>query len=85
MAVRGPSRVGRWVFERDGNAVAAVLLGTAGLLLYGVILGPIAIALGILAKGRIRRTGAPGNGTATLGIVIGVIATLIPFVLLAVD
>ena len=80
----GPSRLGAWIFERDGNAVASLLLGAAGLLAFGVILGPIAIGLGLLAKGRIRRTGVPGDGTATIGILLGVIATIVPLVLFAV-
>ena len=54
MATGGPNPVSRWVFERDGNAVASVLLGVAGLLAFGVILGPIAIGLGLMAKRRIR-------------------------------
>ena len=78
---RGPSALGRWVFERDGNAVASVLLGVAGLLALGLILGPIAIALGILAKRRIRLSGQPGDTLATVGIAIGVIAIAIPVVL----
>jgi hypothetical protein len=78
---RGPSSFGRWVFERDGNAVASVLLGLAGLLAFGLILGPIAIGLGILAKGRIRRSGQPGDTLATAGIAIGVIAMIIPIAL----
>ncbi len=85
MATRGPNPVSRWVFERDGNAVASVLLGVAGLLAFGLILGPIAIGLGLLAKRRIRLSGEPGTGTATVGIVIGVVAIIIPLVLLAVD
>jgi len=81
----GPSRIGRWVFDRDGNAVASLLFGLAGLLAFHVILGPIAIGLGLLGKARIRTSGQPGDGTATLGIALGVVATLIPLVLLAVD
>ena len=77
----GPSAFGRWVFERDGNAVASVLLGVAGLLAFGLILGPIAIGLGILAKRRIRHSGLPGDTLATVGIAIGVIAMAIPVVL----
>jgi len=73
------------VFERDGNAVASLLIGAAGVLAFGVILGPIAIGLGVLAKGRIRRTGQAGDGTATLGIALGVVATLLPLVLLLRD
>ena len=79
---RGPSAFGRWVFERDGNAVASVLLGIAGLLAFGLILGPIAIGLGILAKRRIRLSGQPGDTLATVGIVLGVIAMVIPLILL---
>ena len=78
---RGPSAFGRWVFERDGNAVASVLLGVAGLLAFGLILGPIAIGLGILAKRRIRLSGQPGDTLATIGIAVGVIAMIIPIVL----
>lgn len=85
MTDRGPSRIGRWVFERDGNAVASLLIGAAGLLALHVILGPIAIGLGLLAKGRIRRSGQPGDLTATLGIALGVIATSIPVILWIVD
>ena len=77
----GPSAFGRWVFERDGNAVASVLLGVAGLLAFGLILGPIAIGLGILAKRRIRHSGLPGDTLATVGIATGVIAMAIPVVL----
>jgi hypothetical protein len=69
------------VFERDGNAVASVLLGAAGLLAFGLILGPIAIGLGILAKRRIRLSGQPGDTLASVGIAIGVIAMIIPIVL----
>ena len=74
--------VGRWVFERNGNAVASVLLGVAGLLAFGVILGPIAIGLGMLAKGQINRRDQPGTGTASLGIALGLIALAIPILLM---
>ena len=77
----GPSAFGRWVFERDGNAVASVLLGLAGLLAFGLILGPIAIGLGILAKRRIRYSGQRGDTLATVGIAIGVVAIAIPLIL----
>ena len=81
--------LGKWVFERNGNAVASVLFAIAGLLVFGVILGPIAIGLGLLAKRQIRDHEAAGvvqagGRTATVGIVIGIIAFVIPIVLLAV-
>ena len=74
--------VGRWVFERNGNAVASLLLGAAGLLAFGVILGPIAIGLGMLAKSQVNRSGQPGTGTASIGIALGLIALAIPIVLM---
>ena len=74
--------VGRWVFERNGNAVAALLLGAAGLIAFGVILGPIAIGLGLLAKSQISRSGQPGTGTASIAIALGLIALAIPILLL---
>ena len=72
--------VGRWVFERNGNAVASVLLGAAGLLALGVILGPIAIGLGLMAKSQVSRSGQPGTGTASIGIALGLIALAIPII-----
>ena len=44
----------RWIFERNGNAVAGLLFGLAGLFGFGVILGPIAIGLGFLARSQLR-------------------------------
>jgi hypothetical protein len=71
-------RLGRWLFERNGNAVASLLLGLAGLLAFGVILGPIAVGLGLLGRSQIRASGQPGIGAANAGIVIGVVAFIIP-------
>ena len=59
------SRIGRWVFERDGNAVAALLFALAGLIAYGIILGPIAIGLGLMARRNIERR--RGRGSAWRG------------------
>jgi hypothetical protein len=73
------SNVGRWIFERDGNAVASVLFAVAGLIELGIILGPIAIGLGLLARRNIRATGRPGIRLAWAGIFIGVVALILPF------
>lgn len=78
---------GRWVFERNGNAVASVLFGVAGLLVFGVILGPIAIGLGVMARSQIRQHAAAGliqagSRTAVVGIVVGLVAFLVPVLLL---
>ena len=44
------SNISRWIFERNGNAVASLLFAVAGLAGFGIILGPIAIGLGLLAR-----------------------------------
>jgi hypothetical protein len=68
----------RWLFERNGNAVASILFALAGLAGFGVVLGPIAIGLGFIARSQIRATGQPGIGLANAGIVIGIVAFLLP-------
>jgi Domain of unknown function (DUF4190) len=71
----------RWMFTTNGRAVAAVFLGAAGLIGFGVILGPIAGGLGVIALGEIRRGGPPGRNTAIAGITLGVAAFILGLVL----
>jgi hypothetical protein len=70
----------RWMFNTNGRAVTAVFLGAIGLLVYGVILGPIAAGLGVLALSELRR-GGTGRTTAIVGIVLGVAAFTLSLVL----
>jgi hypothetical protein len=72
------ANVGRWVFERDGNAVASVLFAVAGVIGFGIILGPIAVGLGLLARRNIASSGRPGIRLAWAGIFIGVVAFILP-------
>ena len=72
------ANIGQWVFERDGNAVASVLLAVAGLIGFGIILGPIAIGLGLLARRNIAYSRRPGIRLARAGIFIGVVAFILP-------
>lgn len=57
------------------NAVAALVVGLIGLVCFGVIMGIIAICLGVSASGHIRRNprAYTGGGMATAGIVLGII------------
>jgi hypothetical protein len=74
----------RWMFTTNGRAVTAVFLGTIGLALYGVILGPIAVGLGALALTELRHEPTPavrGRVTAIAGIVLGVAAFTLALVL----
>jgi hypothetical protein len=73
--------------KNDGMAVGglvtgifALLCGLAGIL--GIVLGPTALTLGILARRRVARSNGAvkGEGMATAAIVMGVIGTLISLV-----
>ncbi|WP_051838093.1 hypothetical protein [Streptomyces sp. NRRL WC-3742] len=54
--------------EADGLAVASFLLGLPGLLLFNIVLGPLAITLGTLALVR----GTRRRARAVLGLALGV-------------
>jgi len=64
-----------------GKATASMVCGIIGLLCFSIILGPVALGLGISAKSEIDRN--PGmytnRGQAQAGFVLGIIACcLIP-------
>ncbi|MET8540271.1 hypothetical protein ABZW03_06400 [Kitasatospora sp. NPDC004799] len=54
--------------EADNLAVASFLLGLPGLLLFNIVLGPIAITLATLALVR----GTSRRGRAALGLTLGI-------------
>ncbi|MER7769621.1 DUF4190 domain-containing protein [Kitasatospora sp. NPDC096140] len=59
--------------EADNLAVASFLLGLPGLLLFNIVLGPIAITLATLALVR----GTSRRGRAVLGLVLGTASLVI--------
>ncbi|MFD4654144.1 DUF4190 domain-containing protein [Kitasatospora sp. NPDC058444] len=59
--------------EADGLAIASFLLGLPGLLLFNIVLGPIAITLAILALVR----GTSRRGRALLGLTLGIASLVI--------
>ncbi|MEU8919619.1 DUF4190 domain-containing protein [Kitasatospora sp. NPDC048545] len=59
--------------DADGLAVASFLLGLPGLLLFNIVLGPLAITLATLALVR----GTSRRGRAVLGLVIGTASLVI--------
>ena len=69
-----------------GMAVASLVLGILGLLtsffLIGGLLGLVAVILGVVALGKIKRGEADGRGMAIGGIVTGAIALLLTILLL---
>ena len=65
-------------------AIAAVIVGVAGIPLFGVVTGLIAILLGSLALGGIHHTRQRGTGLAVTGILLGLADTVGWVVFLAV-
>jgi len=65
-------------------AVWSLVSAIAGFLFCGVVLGPLAVVLGILARQRVRAEGTTGDGIAIAGIVVGVAAFIVNVVVIAV-
>lgn len=61
----------------DPLAITSLVLGLVGLLLFPLVLSQVALALGIAAVRRVRRTGEEGFGLAVTGIVAGAVGTLV--------
>jgi hypothetical protein len=64
--------------KNSGKAIASLVCGIVGLLCFGIILGPIALGLGLSAKKDIAASNGSvtGGGMATAGIVLGVLAVV---------
>ncbi|MFI0999425.1 DUF4190 domain-containing protein [Streptomyces galbus] len=66
----------------NGLAIASLCCGIIGLFFLNIVLGPLAIVFGVIAR---RQAGVKnGAGMATAGIVLGVIDVVLWLVLLAV-
>lgn len=78
---QGPSRP-------KGMAISALVLGVLALLLCwtvvgGILLGLLAIVLGLIAAGRAKRGEAGGRGMAITGVVLGLLGMVLAGVLIA--
>lgn len=77
--------------QTSGICTAAMVLGIVSMVLvttfYGavlaVVIGPVAIGLGVAARRRIKRGEAYGSGQATAGLVLGVVSFVISAVIIA--
>ena len=73
--------------RRNGLGIAAVVLGVlallTGLFLIGGLLGLVAIVLGFLGRGRVKRGEADNGGMALAGIVLGVLGIVLAGLALA--
>ena len=75
--------------KRNGLGIAALVVGILaiiGILTVwgGLILGVIAVVLGVLGRGRAKRGEADNGGMALAGIILGAVAVAISGLLLAV-
>lgn len=74
--------------RRNGLGVAALVLGVLAVLtcwtvIGGIVLGLIAIVLGVLGRGRARRREADNGGMALAGLVLGVVGLALSAALVA--
>lgn len=67
----------------NGLAIAGLVCGIVGILLFNVILGPLAIIFGGVGLSRARH-GAPHKGMSIAAIVLGVVDLVVWVALLAV-
>jgi hypothetical protein len=72
---------------RNGLGIASLVIAVFALMLVcsgvgGVILGGVAIVIGLVARGRVKRGEATNNGLPTAGIVVGSVATVLGLICL---
>jgi hypothetical protein len=62
----------------NGLAIGSLVCGIASLLMAGVILGPVAVILGVIARRGMRNSGnRQGSGMALAGIITGAIGAIV--------
>lgn len=82
----GPSQMGTTVQQTNGPAIASLVLGVVGAVLWipivGLLLGILAIVFAYLGFKRAEKTGV-GRGFAVAGLVLGIIATVAGLLIVA--
>ena len=71
------------VKKGNGLAVASLVCGLVGLLLFGVILGPLAIIFGAIGLGHANKNEGVGKGLAIAGLILGCLDLMFFFVVIA--
>jgi Domain of unknown function (DUF4190) len=71
--------VGPVQVKTNGLAVAALVCGIVGLIIFSIVLGPLAVIFGIRGRRQIDASGGAqkGRGMATAGIVLGIVAVVL--------
>jgi hypothetical protein len=64
--------------EANKKALWSMILGIISLICFGIVVGPIAIVLSIMAKKEIEASGGrqTGGGQATAGLVLGILGAV---------
>ncbi len=69
--------------KRSGKAIGALVCGIISLILFGIILGVVAVVLGTMARKEIRENpNLDGDGMALAGIITGAIGAVLALVLI---
>jgi len=70
--------------KRDGKAVGAMVCGIVGLLVFGIVLGGVAIGLGVQSRKNIRSSqgSLTGEGFAKAAVILGILDVATFFLLL---
>lgn len=79
--VKGPNP-GATAKRSNGKALTSMILGICGLVLFGVILGVIALVFALIARNEIDAENPPtsrNRGQATAGLVLGIIDIVFGF------
>jgi hypothetical protein len=80
-----PLRPGGDPIKNSGKAVASMVCGIVGLMVFGIILGVVAIVLSTRAKKEIQQSAGQlkGQGMATAGLILGIVDIAAFFVIFA--
>ena len=70
--------------KRDSKAVGALVCGIVGLLVFGIVLGGVAIGLGVQSRKNIRSSQGllTGEGFAKAAVILGILDVATFFLLL---
>jgi hypothetical protein len=76
-----PAYGGPPVAPKNGLGIAALIFGILSILAFwtfgfGILLGVIAVILGVIGRGRVKRREATNGGVATTGIVLGILGII---------
>lgn len=69
--------------QSNGLAIASLVCAIVGILVFGIVLGPLAVIFGAVGLSRANR-GASGKGLAIAGIVVGSVVTVLSIIAIAV-